>query len=255
MKRIVKIFALALIFIAVPFCFNFNKAARVQTGNQCRENIFLAFVEGLYSKADLQKAGLDEKILYKALVGYYNLRAENQLSDKDLLTIVDFRKASDQDRMYVIDIEHHKLLYKTLVAHGRNSGDKYANTFSNKVNSLMSSIGFYITSYAYRAACGPALALDGIEKGINDKVRERGIIIHGADYVSHAFAEKIGRIGRSWGCPALPNNVLIPVINTIAEKTCMFIYYPDKEYEQHSKYTKEAPAINEFFRERQLGML
>ncbi len=129
--------------------------------------------------------------------------------------------------MFVIDLKKEKLLFNTLVAHGKNSGVQYAEVFSNKNRSLMSSPGFYSTAETYFGKHGYSLKLDGLEEGINDHARERLIVIHGADYVSDDFIKMYGRIGRSWGCPALPIKHTEEVINLIKEGSCLYIHADD----------------------------
>jgi hypothetical protein len=136
--------------------------------------------------------------------------------------------------MFVIDLEKEKLLYHILVAHGKNSGVHYAEDFSNKNRSLMSSPGFYSTAETYFGKHGYSLRLDGLEEGINDHARERLIVIHGAYYVSEDFIRKYDRIGRSWGCPALPLYLTKEVINLIKEGSCLYIYTDDESYLKHS---------------------
>ena len=119
---------------------------------------------------------------------------------------------------------------QSLVAHGRNSGELYARAFSNKMNSHQSSLGFYATGATYTGKHGLSLKLHGLENNINDQSEPRAIVVHGADYVSDAYAKKYGRIGRSFGCPALPLDNYKDLIKRIAGGSCLFIYYPDKAY-------------------------
>ena len=136
--------------------------------------------------------------------------------------------------MYVLDLENKKILFNTLVAHGRNSGTLWANAFSNNASSLKSSPGFYITAETYMGDNGYSLRLDGKEKNINDNARSRDIVMHGAPYVDQSAVQSLGFLGRSWGCPAVPEASHKEIINTIKEGTCLFIYSPDKNYLQKS---------------------
>jgi len=172
----------------------------------------------------------DQSILEMAIRGYTKLLRNESVPHPEILTLVDFSLPSDKERMWVFNIETGKLLYNSLVAHGRNSGDKLASHFSNLPGSYTSSLGFYITGDIYQGKHGLSLYLDGLEKGINDKARERAIVIHGADYVTKNFIQQNGRLGRSLGCPALPPHLTREVINTIKGGTCLFIYVPDKSY-------------------------
>jgi len=168
-----------------------------------------------------------------AILGY---RKIDNIRKKGILTIIDFSKPSTEKRFYVIDIENKRLIYRCLVAHGKNSGDIYAKDFSNKMESLKSSLGFYLTGETYKGDHGYSLRLVGLEKGINDNARVREIVIHGAEYVSEDFIRKYGRLGRSWGCPALPPELSKEIIDRISEGSCLFIYGDDKFYREHSAF-------------------
>lgn len=163
-----------------------------------------------------------------AYEGYENLKSQNKIQNS-ILTIIDFSLSSKSKRMWVINMETNEVLYHTLVAHGKNSGEEYATNFSNKSESYKSSLGFYMTAETYVGKHGTSLKLDGIEKGINDNARERAIVIHGADYVSETFARNNGRLGRSQGCPALPNDLSNKIISKIKNKSVLFIYHPSRK--------------------------
>jgi hypothetical protein len=163
---------------------------------------------------------LDAKVFSKAMQG---MKKYNFTNDS-LITIIDYTKASDQKRMFIIDIKNELLLYHILVAHGKNSGTHFARFFSNRPGSLKSSPGFYRTAETYSGKHGYSLKLDGLEKGINDRARERLIVIHGADYVSKTFIKRHGRIGRSWGCPAVPVELSKEVIDLIKGGSCLYIH-------------------------------
>lgn len=189
----------------------------------------------LYSSMKLSETGLSKEIFQLALKGYHKLEAIGKLQKSDILTIIDFSQSSTKKRLYVIDLLHKALLFNTYVAHGKNTGDEYANDFSNSSGSLKSSLGFYVTREEITgSSVGLALILDGVEKGFNDNALKREIIMHGADYVSENFIHKIGRLGRSFGCPALPPDLIKPVVETIKEGTCLFIYHRDNNYFSHS---------------------
>lgn len=164
-----------------------------------------------------------------AMKGYNNLKGKSGIR-KNILTIIDFSKPSSEKRLWVIDIDTRKVLFNDLVAHGRNSGDNIATQFSNTPNTNMSSIGFFVTGETYSGMHGLSLYIDGMDKDFNNNARSRAIVIHGADYVSSDFIKKHGRLGRSFGCPSLSLDSYKPVINTICDGSCLFIYYPDKEF-------------------------
>jgi len=170
----------------------------------------------------------------KAIEGFYKLKEKGKIQ-KEILTLIDFSKSANAQRMWVIDLATNTILYQTFVSHGRNTGNEFATKFSNVPESYQSSLGFYATAETYFGKHGFSLRLDGLEKGINDKARERAIVIHGADYVSESFIDKNGRLGRSLGCPALPLEMSEEIIKTIQDKSCLFIYYPSKNYEAQSQ--------------------
>ncbi|WP_320815359.1 murein L,D-transpeptidase catalytic domain family protein [Flavobacterium sp.] len=170
----------------------------------------------------------------KAFEGYAQLKSQG-IIQKDFLTIIDFSLSSNEERMWVIDMESKKVVLRSLVAHGRNSGEEFANKFSNSSESYQSSLGFYATGEVYQGKHGLSLRLDGLEYGINDNARNRAVVIHGADYASEKFANANGRLGRSLGCPAVPYSVHKEFINTIKDKSCLFIYHPSRTYIAKSK--------------------
>ena len=133
--------------------------------------------------------------------------------------------------MYIIDMLNHKLLFNTLVAHGRNTGEEFAKYFSNTLGTLKSSLGFYVTKNQIMGnTVGLSLIIQGVEKGFNDNAVNRQIIMHGAEYATEEFVKKHGRLGRSYGCPSLPPDLVEPVFETIENGSCLFIYYPDPNY-------------------------
>lgn len=166
----------------------------------------------------------------KAVAGYNKIGQKS----KEILTLVDFSKPSTEERFYVFDMRHKKLLFTSLVSHGKNSGGNYATSFSNKTGSLKSSLGFFLTENTYQGRNGYSLVLNGLEKGINDKAKERAIVIHGAAYSNPSVIASSGRLGRSFGCPALPLAVSKPIINTIKGCSLLFIYANNQNYLSYS---------------------
>lgn len=181
-----------------------------------------------YSENTFELPALD--LLQTALSGYELLNKEHSIDRPEVLTIIDFSLPSHQERLWVLDLVEAKVLYHCLVSHGRNSGDIMAEKFSNKPGSYISSPGFYTTGETYFGKHGFSLKLDGIEYGINDKARERAIVVHGADYVSSEFIEKNGRLGRSLGCPAVPVELSREIIETIKDGTCLFVFTATESY-------------------------
>jgi hypothetical protein len=170
----------------------------------------------------------------KAFEGYEQLKNQGKI-ENDVLTIIDFSLSSSEERLWVIDMKTKTILLQSLVAHGRNSGAAMATRFSNVSESYQSSLGFYTTAEVYQGKHGFSLRLDGMEKGINDNARNRAVVIHGADYVSKSFIKQHGRLGRSQGCPAVPYEVHETLINTIKNKSCLFIYHSSRNYVAKSK--------------------
>ena len=161
-----------------------------------------------------------------ALNGYFELINKNLVQNDTLLTIIDFSSSSTERRLFILDLKNQEIVKNTLVAHGKNSGVNIAEYFSNKRHSNKSSLGLYITAETYSGKHGYSLRLDGMNNGLNDKARNRAIVIHGADYVSENFIDTNGRIGRSFGCPALPDDETEEIINLIKNGSCLFIYHP-----------------------------
>jgi hypothetical protein len=165
------------------------------------------------------------EIFAQALKGYYLLK-EKGLVKKNIVTLIDFSLSSNSKRLWVIDLATNTVLFQSLVAHGRNTGEEFAENFSNSAQSFKSSLGFYATGEIYSGKHGMSLKLDGLEKGVNDNARSRGVVIHGADYVSNTFIKNNKRLGRSQGCPALPEELSKAIIDVIKDKSCLFIYHP-----------------------------
>lgn len=189
-------------------------------------------VEILYNSLSENSSDLPSKeILELAMEGWEKL--ENDLKSP-ILTVIDFSLPSTEKRLWVIDPAKGLILYHSVVAHGRNSGELLAKTFSNQPESFQSSLGFYKTSETYQGKHGYSLRLDGLEKGFNDQARNRAIVIHGADYAKEEFAKTTGRLGRSLGCPALPPELAAKVIDLIKDGSLLFIYGNDEAYLQQS---------------------
>jgi hypothetical protein len=166
-----------------------------------------------------------EECFVEALRGFYTLK-EKGLIKKDILTLVDFSLSSNAKRLWIIDLSTNEVLLQSLVAHGRNTGEEFANNFSNTPESFKSSLGFYATGEVYNGKHGLSLKLDGLEKGLNNYARKRAVVIHGADYVSESFIKYHKRLGRSQGCPAVPLEFASEIITMIKDKSCLYIYHP-----------------------------
>ena len=194
-----------------------------------------AKIENIYYSLNSNNFKLPElKSFSEALKGFYLLK-ERGIIQKNILTLVDFSLSSNTKRLWVIDLDSSSILIHSLVAHGRNTGDEFAESFSNSAESYKSSLGFYVTAEVYNGKHGKSLRLDGVEKGINDNARNRAVVVHGANYVSDSFIKNNKRLGRSLGCPAVPVAITNELIGLIKDKSCLFIYYPSTSYKHSSK--------------------
>jgi hypothetical protein len=226
MPRILKKTLSGIPLIAALFTFLSFSAYPLEEGNRVEET-----TTRLYQSIDFDDASKpDYDLFLRTMVGFYQLKHQGKLSDKNIITIIDFRKSANEKRLWTIDLKNKKILYHSLVAHGRNSGELYASKFSNTPNSNQSSLGFYVTGKTYTGKHGISLKLQGVERGINDLAESRAVVMHGAEYVTESFVKNVGRLGRSFGCPAVPMNIHKEIIPKLAEGTCLFIYYPEKGY-------------------------
>jgi hypothetical protein len=189
--------------------------------------------DALYESMQLDKLGLSKEALEFAFKGHQVLEEKGVLNNPDVLTVCDFTQSSLSKRMYIIDIKNNKLLLNTYVAHGRNSGLDYAEHFSNTPESLESSLGFYVTKNTYQGKHGLSLKLSGLERGFNDNAESRDVVVHGAPYIGEQRANS-AYMGRSFGCPAVPQQLAPKVINLIKNGTCLFIYHPNESYFENS---------------------
>lgn len=194
----------------------------------------------VYDSLQLNDLGLSKQAYDYAVRGFKSLRSMGKLSNDSIISIVDFSLSSAKKRLFVIDIKNYQVLYNTYVAHGRKSGAEYARQFSNNPKSNKSSLGFYITGNTYDGEHGYSLHLEGEEKGINDNAFKRAIVMHCADYVNENYIKDNGYIGRSLGCPAIPEKVYKPIIDEIKGGSCLFLYSPNKYYLSHSRFIRRA---------------
>lgn len=191
----------------------------------------------LYNSLNANDLSLPKfEIFTKALKGFYDLQNNGKIQ-KNVLTLIDFSLSSNTKRLWIIDLTTKTILYNSLVAHGRNTGNEFADSFSNKSESYKSSLGFYATGEIYQGKHGLSLRLDGLERGLNDNARARAVVMHGADYVADSFIKNNSRLGRSLGCPAIPMNMTKEIINTIKDKSCLFIYHPSLDKKENVKLT------------------
>lgn len=201
------------------------------------ENIktnFKTKVATIYSEFSTNNTSIPAMPVFeKAMKGYEQLE-DNGKVGKKILTVVDFGLSSTKKRMWIMNMDTKKVLFHTYVSHGKNTGGEFATKFSNTVNSLQSSLGFYVTAETYYGKNGLSLFIDGMEKGFNNNARKRYVVIHGADYAEPNFIDRIGRLGRSYGCPAVPNTIAKDVIDTIKEESVVYIHKNNKDYLNNS---------------------
>lgn len=194
-----------------------------------------AKIESIYNSLNSNNYKLPElKTFSEAMKGFYLLK-ERGIIQKNILTLIDFSLSSNTKRLWVIDMTTNTILFNSLVAHGRNTGEEFATAFSNLNSSFKSSLGFYTTGEIYQGKHGASLRLDGLEKGLNSNARERGVVMHGADYVSESFIRDHKRLGRSQGCPAVPVELTDEIIETIKDKSCLYIYHPSRTFTMEEK--------------------
>ena len=179
---------------------------------------------------------LDRGVLDLALAAASCAVTSGAVDAPRTLTVIDYSRPSSQERLWVFDLKTHELLYEELVAHGQGTGANLATRFSNDNESHQTSLGLFVTGTTYVGKNGYSLRLDGLDHGYNDRARERAIVMHGAPYVSEAFVKANGRLGRSWGCPAVSDAVARELIDRVKGGSLVFAYYPDAEWLKTSKY-------------------
>jgi len=206
------------------------KAMAARTAKRAEMKMILATATSIYDEMDLEDSGLSRQAFQSAWTGYYKLRKKGLLRKSSVLSICDFSQSSSNQRLYVIDVRNRKVLYRTYVAHGINSGEEFANSFSNKMESCKSSLGFYITTKTYTGINGMSLRIEGVDRGFNDNAARRAIVIHGATYVSQRILRKYGVMGTTFGCPAIPSEMTTQIIPVVKNGSCFYIYYPSKKY-------------------------
>lgn len=209
------------------------KASVENTNNTNRTNT----AADLYSKISFGKNKISFEAFSKAYKGYTNLKKAGKLSSgRNIISIADFSLASNKKRLWVIDLTKRKVMFNTHVAHGSGSGNTYATSFSNNNSSHQSSLGFYVTRSTYCGKHGCSLRLSGMDRGFNDNAEARAVVMHSANYCTENYVNSTNRLGRSWGCPAISPQMAQPIINTIKNGTCLFIYAPQQKYLKASKW-------------------
>jgi L,D-transpeptidase catalytic domain len=183
-----------------------------------------------------QAGSLDPQVLHLALRAVSCAASATAAARPTVLTLIDYSRPSTEHRLWVLDLATRRVLFEEPVAHGKNTGDNLARLFSNVPGSLQSSLGLYLTGSTYTGRNGYSLRLLGLEPGVNDRALERAIVVHGADYVEPTVAQRLGRLGRSWGCPAVPRHIAQALIDTIKGGSFLFAYYPDQRWLSKSRF-------------------
>jgi hypothetical protein len=232
-----KVVLLFIFILITSVLMSFRPAPRSVVGSA------FAHFSLLYDSLGLEALDLSRAAYEHAVKGFLALEQAGEIRNTSVLSIVDFSLPSNKKRLFVIDMANGRLLFNTLVAHGRNSGGLMATRFSNRSNSLMSSLGFYLTGEAFIGQHGYSLRLEGIERGWNDHVHRRAIIMHPADYVSEEHIRQWGFLGRSEGCPAIPQELDQPIINQIKGGSCLFVFAPNKGYlgQENHRFSPHLP--------------
>jgi hypothetical protein len=199
-----------------------------------------AFAASNWNHASL--GALDRHVFDLALGAAVCAVRSGAVPDPSTLTVIDYSKPSAAKRLWVFDLRSRALLYEDLVAHGKGSGDRLATAFSNNPESHQSSLGLFETQDTYSGKNGYSLRLKGLDAGFNDKALERAIVMHGAPYVSEQVAKSLGRLGRSWGCPALRQAVAHQIIDRIRGNGLLFAYYPDQKWLTSSRFLGRCSA-------------
>lgn len=237
MKRKLFLQKVLLSFFFLPVFLSLYNAFgnRVHIVHPSKKNHSVKHSKRTYGQLNLCELGLSQRAFEHAINGFQKLVDRGTIENTNIITIIDFTKSSAEKRMFVIDLQSNEVLFHTYVAHGQHSGKDYAKYFSNIPSSYQSSLGFYRTSKTYMGKNGYSLQLKGLETGINDNAEDRAIVMHGANYVSESLIRTQGFIGRSWGCPAVAQELAKPIIDKIKNGSCLFIYAENPQYYAHSR--------------------
>jgi L,D-transpeptidase catalytic domain len=233
------------IFIAVPLIFVANEVSGARDTVPGKTSVATVSAKtpvgtSVWSHAAI--GTIDPRVFDLALGAARCAVRSGAITEPTTLTVIDYSKPSTEKRLWVFDLQTRELLYEELVAHGQGSGDNLANVFSNQPDTHASSLGLFLTDDTYVGRNGYSLRLTGLDEGFNHRARERAIVMHGAPYVSEDFVKKNGRLGRSWGCPALREGVAREVIDRVRGGGILFAYYPDQDWLESSRYLGDCAA-------------
>lgn len=227
-----------LIFISIPSIYIYTNPVNNSSGEIPPTDTFppLSDAHSLYLQLRPQDSTLSYHVFNLAYEGYLNLVNAEEILEGSILTVVDFSMSSTNKRLWMIDVAQGNILLNTFVAHGKNSGDEFAIRHSNKINSLQSSPGFYRATKTYHGKHGLSLRLEGLDTLFNDLAMDRAIVLHGADYANESFILQHKRLGRSWGCPAVPQQEKQFIIEHLKDGGCLYIHFNDPQYLAESKW-------------------
>jgi hypothetical protein len=213
------------------------------TGRAAAPPVPSAATAALLADWDMTSVGtIDSHVLGLALRASRCAIRQGSAAHASTLTVIDYSRPSTDKRLWVFDLRSRELLYEELVAHGQGSGANMATLFSNEADTHRTSLGLFVTGDTYVGKNGYSLRLDGLDRGFNDRARDRAIVMHGAPYVSEAFARQQGRLGRSWGCPAVGEDVARDLIDRVKGGGLVFAYYPDSDWLGASRYLGDCAA-------------
>lgn len=215
-------------------------SGRVRAAGRTPASVSNALAVAAWSRADI--GALNPRVFDLALRAASCATRSGAVEDLSTLTVIDYSRPSTEKRLWVFDLRAKALRYEELVAHGSGSGENLPTSFSNEPDTHQSSLGLFRTEAAYFGKNGYSLRLHGLDEGFNDKAYERAIVMHGAPYVSDDVARAQGRLGRSWGCPALRLGIVREVIDTVKGSGLIFAYYPDQRWLESSKYLGDCAA-------------
>jgi hypothetical protein len=222
MKRIVAASVVVLMFAVA------SEAREAKPKSKSADSLSASLIQ--------QAPGLRAEVLRLALEASQEAANRGKVRRQDVITVIDYSLPSSQPRLFVFDLVARKLLFRELVAHGKNSGGDRTSFFSNSPGSLATSIGLFVTEDTYIGGNGYSLRLRGLEEGVNDMAWDRLIVMHGASYVSRTAIKALGRLGRSWGCPAVRTEIAQKIINTVRGGSAVFAYYPEKSWLASSEF-------------------
>lgn len=227
-----------LLLLAFVFTLSNNVLAKSPTA----PTTHAAAIDAKAKKIAANAPGLKPSIVKLGLQALHNSQKHGVHTTKPIITLIDYSLASTEKRLWVLDLNKDQVIHTSMVAHGKHSGENHTTNFSNRIGSLQTSLGVFITQNTYFGHDGLSLKIQGLEKGYNDNAKVRTIVVHGAPYVSKQFVATMGRAGRSWGCPAVEKPLAKPIIDTIKDGTLILAFYPDQDWLTKSKFINQQQA-------------